>query len=47
MTGDRFDDYHDPDDFRSEVLLLLFSLVALMAWLLVAALAESAQVVIF
>lgn len=46
MTGDRFDDYRDPDDCGFEVLLLLFALVALVAWLIVAACAETAQTVI-
>lgn len=46
MDGDRFDDYQDPDDCGPMISLLLFSLVALMAWMLVAACAESAQVVV-
>lgn len=44
MTGDRFDDHQDPDDCGPVAALLLFSIVALMAWMLVAACAESAQV---
>ena len=46
MTDDRFDDCQDPDDCGPMVSLLLFSLVALMAWMLVAACAESSQAVI-
>lgn len=46
MIGDRFDEHHDPDDRGPEVSLLLFALVALMAWMLVAACAESAQTVV-
>lgn len=36
----------DPDDFGFEISLLLFALVALVAWLVVAACAETAQTVI-
>lgn len=46
MTGDRFDDHLDPDDCGPGASLLLFALVALMAWMLVAACAESAQTVV-
>lgn len=46
MTGDWYDDHQDPDNRGHEVSLLLISLVALMAWLLVAACVESAQVVV-
>lgn len=42
MAGDR----RNPDDCGFEVSLLLFSLVALMAWMLVAACAESAQTMV-
>lgn len=46
MAGDRFDDYRDPDGCDARVSLLLFSLVALIAWLLFAGCVESAQTVI-
>lgn len=42
MAGDS----RDPDDCGFEVSLLLFALVALVAWLVVAACAETAQTVI-
>ena len=45
MVGDRFDDYQDHDDCDVRMSLLLFFLVALIAWLLFAGYAESAQTV--
>lgn len=46
MLGDRFDDHQDPDDRGPEVSLFLLALAALIAWMLVAAWAESAQTVV-
>ena len=46
MTGDRFDGYQDPDDEGVRISLLLFSVVALVAWLLFAECAESMQTVV-